>query len=293
MKTLHLTPLDSIQKTLDNHPGEHLTLILEPGIYYEKLYITHNNLTIKGIDLENTIISNGDYNYKFHEDGLLYNTFRTSTIDVIGTNVLFENITIENSAGPAKKTIGQAIALSVYGNDFKAVNCHLKGNQDTLFIGPLPTDLAERYFHILPLAMRHTNFVSSFFKNCSIYGNVDFIFGSGTAFFDNCDIHIINTENYAYIAAPSTYESYEFGFVFNDCKIINHSMLKAYLARPWREHGKTYFLNCSFEGEFYEERYQDWDKDSFSFQEFPYIESKLSKKLNQETIDKILKHLKP
>ncbi|CCV64526.1 Pectinesterase [Alteracholeplasma palmae J233] len=291
MKNILVNESQSIQKILDDNLNEPLILTLEPGFYKEKLYIKNNDLTIIGKDPVKTIICYNDFNYKFHEDGLFYNTFRTSTIDVIGKNVTFKNITVENAAGPAMKKTGTAVALSIYGTNFKAINCHIKAHQDTLFIGPLPVDLAERYFHILTHEMRHTHLVESLFVDCQIFGNVDFIFGSGIAIFKDSEIHIINVDAHGYITAPSTYEAFEYGFIFKDSRIINHCDKEVYLGRPWREFGATHFIDCHFIGLYKEERYTDWDKEHIRFFESPYVTSKLSNPLNDLELEKVNKYI--
>lgn len=50
----------SINDTI-NKMKENDTLILDPGIYREKVIIKASNIEIKGKDKENTIIINSDY----------------------------------------------------------------------------------------------------------------------------------------------------------------------------------------------------------------------------------------
>nr|WP_260214908.1 pectinesterase family protein [Candidatus Cardinium hertigii] len=73
------------------------------------------------------MITNGDYSGKPipGSQNATFVTANSYTVWVRSPDVRFENLTIENSAGP----VGQAIALHVDGNRFIANNCRLLGNQ--------------------------------------------------------------------------------------------------------------------------------------------------------------------
>lgn len=285
---IYLTPTDSIQQCLDLYPlDQDLSLYLSPGIYNEKLRIKHHHLSIYGAKEGKSIISNADYAYKMHDDGLLYNTFRTYTVMILGDHVKLYDLTIENTCGSGF-TIGQGVALSLLGKRTKLVNCTLLGHQDTLFIGPLPRDLNERYDHFLPLEERTDHITHHHFKSCVIKGDVDFIFGSGVALFESCEIRATSK---GYIAAPSTYSDFPYGFIFYKSHIISETNESVYLARPWREHGATTFVDCMFYGNFNENRYDAWDKLSYRFKETPYIYSSLSSELNTEEREQLFSYL--
>ena len=286
---IFLTPNDSITKCLDQYPiDQHLELFLSPGTYHEKLRIKHHNLHIYGSMEGKSIISNCDYAYKMHDDGLLYNTFRTYTMMILGDDVKLSNLWIENTCGSGF-TIGQGVALSLLGKRTKLVNCTLLGHQDTLFIGPLPRDLNERYDHFLPLEERTDHITHHHFKSCVIKGDVDFIFGSGVALFESCNI-ISNGKGY--IAAPSTYQEFPYGFIFYKSTITSTTNEPVFLARPWREHGATTFIDSKFVGLFASERYDSWDKEVFRFKESPYVKSLLSHELTNDQKTECLAYIK-
>ena len=279
MIDIYITPEQSINETLSKYDLDiPITIHLFPGVYHEKVVIFKHHVKLVGKSRDQTIITWCDYAYKMHEDGLLYNTFRTSTLTVFGDGVYLENLTIRNDAGSGI-TMGQAIALSLYGNHSKVINCIIDAYQDTLFIGPLPIDLIDRYQCFLTPEQLHSNHLFHSFYQCQISGDVDFIFGSGTAYFDEC---VIISKDKGYICAPSTYETQPFGFIFNKSKIVNQSNHHIYLARPWREYGSTLFLNCQFEGLIHPLRYDTWDKTNYRFFEKPYISTPLSKVFNEE-----------
>ena len=286
---IFLTPNDSITKCLDQYPiNQHLELFLSPGTYHEKLRIKHHNLHIYGSMEGKSIISNGDYAYKMHDDGLLYNTFRTYTMMILGDDVKLSNLWIENTCGSGF-TIGQGVALSLLGKRTTLVGCTLLGHQDTLFIGPLPRDLNERYDHFLPLEERTDHITYHHLKSCTIEGDVDFIFGSGVALFESCNI-ISNGKGY--IAAPSTYQEFPYGFIFYKSTITSTTNEPVFLARPWREHGATTFIDSKFVGLFASERYDSWDKEVFRFKESPYVKSLLSHELTNDQKTECLAYIK-
>ena len=284
MISLHLKPLDNIQEILDGYPlNEEITVFLASGTYTQKLRLKHNHLKIIGSKTCETIITYSDYSYKMHADGLLYNTFRTSTIMILGDHIELQDLTIQNDSGSGL-VIGQAVALTLYGNHTRVINCKLLGHQDTIFLGPLPVDLTIRYDHFLPIEERLTNHLHHYFEYCYIEGDVDYIFESGTALFNQCVIVSIGK---GYITAPSTYETFLYGIIFSHSKIINRSMESIFLARPWREFGSTYFIHCQFEGLISNERYDAWDKLNFRFYEYPYFPSLLSKELSLEEVEQL------
>jgi len=272
-----VTPETNLQLFFDQLDPMHFhTIHLAKGIYRQKIKLSLSNVTLIGAGRKDTIIVYNDYSYKLHEDDLLYNTFRTSTFTVTGSNNILKALTIQNDAGHGP-FIGQAIALSIYGNNNVIANCQIIGHQDTLFIGPLPEDLALRYAHILPPDERTLNITSSTFTNCSITGNVDFIFGSGNCLFKTCEL-IFNGDGY--LAAPST-QLQALGFIFYHCTISSLSpSYNVVLARPWRNHGKVTFINNQFVNLNIINRYDAWDKQHFEFREYPYYEHPLSRNLD-------------
>ncbi len=228
---------------------------IKKGIYNEKVIINKPNILLKGE--EDVVITFNDYSRKIHSDGRDYNTFRTPSVTILGDNCKMENITIINNC--KSSTCGQAVALAIYGNNFKAKNCTLISEQDTLFLGPLPDDLKERYFDFLS---RNELFIEgslySKFESCTIEGNIDFIFGSGSSLFANCNL-ISNGSGYVIAPAHSMYQNDGFNFI--DCNFIKKDgkINNVYIARPWRAFGKINILNCKFESHILEIGYTFWN----------------------------------
>ncbi len=153
-------------------------------------------------------------------DGKPMGTFRTPSTDIDADDFTAENLTFENTA----VQVGQALALRVDGDRVVFRNCRFLGWHDTIFL----------------------NRGRQYFEGCYIAGNVDFIFGGATAFFEKCHIHSLTN---GYLTAASTPPEQPFGFVFSNCRITGESPgVKTYLGRPWRAFSSVTYLNTEMSG---------------------------------------------
>lgn len=260
MKILHLSPSDDIAHILDNL-DEPATIYLAEGTYRAKLWVKADNVKIIGAGRETTIITFDDAAKNLHADGREYNTFRTYTLCFTGSGCSIENLTVENSnAHP--EVVGQCVALSVNAKDFAAKNADLRSTQDTLFTSPFPDDLVIRYSGLTDDPTYYDGFIPKkqlclegnavqIYKNCRIYGSVDFIFGCAEAYFDGCElISVADARNSGYVAAPAHSLKQERGYTFINCKFSGGGAKDGtvYLARPWRDFGKCDFIDCELGG---------------------------------------------
>lgn len=258
-----LTNKNSINETIKNcNPGD--SILLKNGIYNEKVEITVDQLTISGESQEGVIITNHDYYHKIMSDYNECNTFRTYTLYIGSNDVKLSNLTIKNASTPSQ-VYGQAVALHAAGTRLEISNVTLISAQDTLFTGPLPPNLIERYQGFLPQYLLKDTPTIQKYINCTIYGDVDFIFGGATALFDGCNIISISRnikdarEPNGYVAAPSHLESVEFGYLFLNCNIQAEKMVSSvYLARPWRDYGSAAFINCKFSDHIHPLGFNKW-----------------------------------
>lgn len=287
MNDIYLNCTESIQACIDRaDPTLPLRIHLSNGIYREKLRIERHNVWLIGAGIETKIVY-GDFALKVHQDGSMYQTFRTPTVTIIGDRIRISHLTIINDAGDGS-VVGQAVALAVYGDAFVMDHGRLIGHQDTLFLGPLPPDLCQRYHGLLAINELTGRPIYPYFFMVDIEGDVDFIFGGASALFEECQI--IARRN-GYIAAPSTAKEAAYGLIFHQCHIISRGDA-VYLARPWREHGCTFFNECTFLGGFHEMRYHDWEKTEYRFYENPYVKSPMSLLPSKERKEDILRYIK-
>lgn len=214
------------------YQGAETLIFIKNGNYREKIHIDSflTNIRLLGESVEKTIISYGDY-AALNDMG----TFRTFTMKITGNDITLENLTVENTAG---FTAGQAVALHVEGDRFKAIHCRIIGNQDTLYAAG---ENSRQYY-----------------GDCLIEGSTDFIFGSATALFDYCTIH---SKKNSYITAANTPEGKNFGYVFRHCELTAEPDIdRVYLGRPWRAFAKVAYLNCQMGDHIVAEGWHNWSK---------------------------------
>ena len=248
LKMIELHPGDDLQKALDSaRPGD--VIHLTAGEYRTKSSISVPGLTLLGDGADRTRIVWDDYAKKLDDTGKEYNTFRTWTLAVCADGVAIKDLSIVNDA-LYPETKGQEVALTVYGDDFTMERCRLTSTQDTLFLGPLPADLIQRYEGFLPDMLRRDKPCAQWFTDCLIEGTVDFIFGCGKALFENCEIRsLYDVRGVGYAAAPAHAPEQTEGFTFRSCRFTAAEGVadgSIWLARPWRDYGLCVFDHCAY-----------------------------------------------
>lgn len=271
MTKITVSPLDNLQNILDNCP-DNTTIYMKKGVYTQKIVIRGNGLRLVGEERETTVIRWNDYAKKAHSDGGEYNTFRTFTVCVTGENTVIENLTIENANTKPEK-VGQCVALSVNARFFRAENVDLRSTQDTLFTAPFPDDLVVRYLGLTGDKAYYDGFIPreqlymegeslQVYKNCRIFGTVDFIFGGAEAYFIDCElISLKEARKTGFVAAPCHSLRQQTGYVFYNCRFTcgGADDDSVYLARPWRDFGKCEFIDCKLGGHIRAELFDKWN----------------------------------
>lgn len=146
---------------------------------------------------------------------------------MVGEGFVAINITFRNTAGAVKQ---QAVALRS-GADFSTFySCSFEGYQDTLY----------------------THSLRQFYKDCDIYGTVDFIFGNAAVVFQNCNIYArlpISGQSNTITAQGRTDPNQNTGTSIHNCRVAAASDLaaangstKSYLGRPWKQYSMTVYM---------------------------------------------------
>jgi pectinesterase len=178
-------------------------------------YVTFNGLGSSPAD----VVLTGNY---WAGDNSPNDTYghATTVITTAGHDFTARNITFENGRGD---NTGQALAIYNKGDRTAFIDCRFLGWQDTL-----RAELGRQYY-----------------KNCYVAGDVDFIYGHASAFFDNASIYVRSS---GYITAPALLEppnDYRAkGFVFSECTITGAGSNLTYLGRPWTDGGLVVYDNC-------------------------------------------------
>jgi pectinesterase len=250
-----------------------------PGIYHEKIAVWRPGLTLRGAGRNRTILRWDDHATRLLPSGEAMNTFNTATLYIGASDFRMEHMTVENSAGDGR-VAGQAIACYADADRCAFVDCGFDGMQDTLLLGPLPCNPLPKGLNLLHpvcIATAASGEVESgckagpqfrhFFSRCVISGDVDFIFGSSCAFFEDCLIESRRTEGQAggaprqgFVTAASTLPGQRHGFVFRRCRLKGDAPEgSVFLGRPWRSSAKVAFLECEMGSHIAPEGWNDWD----------------------------------
>lgn len=230
----------TVQQALDAVPSgqtQVTTIFIKKGTYQEKLTLAagKNFVRLLGEDAATTILTYDDYAQKKTAEGKDIGTSGSASFFVRATDFSAENITFANSAGP----VGQALAIWVGGDRVRFKNCRFLGNQDTIYTG------GRRQYY----------------QDCYIEGTTDFIFGSSTAWFDNCELFC--KKGGSYLTAASTPDTVRYGYVFNRCRLTGSAPANSYfLGRPWRPYARVVFLHCELSPAIKPAGWHNWGKPS-------------------------------
>ena len=148
-----------------------------------------------------------------------------------GHDFYAENVTFENSYG----TGSQAVAVLVEADRSVFKKCRFLGWQDTLYAKD-----GRQYY-----------------RDCYIEGHVDYIFGRAAAVFENCEIR---SKGDGYVTAPMRFSADEpAGFVFIKCLLTSNNTKEGiYLGRPWRDYGRTVFIDTRMDADVRPEGWHHW-----------------------------------
>ncbi|ADY12911.1 pectinesterase family protein [Sphaerochaeta globosa] len=232
----------SIQEALDAVPyAEQAMIIIEQGVYHEKLFCDKRNVHLVGRG--EVVISNSDGAKEKIDVLPKRGTFRSYTAFFSGEFLRMEHVTIQNNAGAGSEA-GQGVALYLDVDCSYLTDVRLLGCQDTLFVAPLPEREREANGFYGPRCFAKRKLNTLFFDQGYIQGDVDFIFGGADALFRHTEICSSAT---GFVTAPSTCKK-DIGLVFDHCTFTAKESVppeSVYLMRPWREEGKAAFLSCT------------------------------------------------
>ncbi len=220
------TVQEAVNRVPANNPRR-VVIAIKPGVYREQVRIPANKpyVSFVGTDAEKTVLT---FSLSSKETGSTSAAYATY---IGGHDFRAENITFENSFG----TGSQAVAVLVEADRVVFKKCRFLGWQDTLY-----AKNGRQYY-----------------LDSYIEGHVDFIFGQAAAVFENCHVH---SKGDGYIAAPMRFAADEpAGFVFSKCRLTsNNTKNGIYLGRPWRDYGRTVYLNTQMDAAIRPEGWHHW-----------------------------------
>lgn len=153
-------------------------------------------------------------------------------------------MTFANYAGPNNH---QAVALRIGGDHAVVFRCSIIGYQDTLYV--------------------HSQ--RQFYRECDIYGTVDFIFGNAAVVLQNCNIYarkpMPNQKN-TITAQNRKDPNQNTGISIHACKILATSDLEAskgsfptYLGRPWKMYSRTVYMLSNMGDHIHPRGWLEWN----------------------------------
>ncbi|GMP39948.1 hypothetical protein CsSME_00010594 [Camellia sinensis var. sinensis] len=210
----------TIQKAVDSVPSNNdqwLRIHVHPGIYMEKVTIPKEKqcIFLEGSGYTQTTISGEDHSQ----------TDSSATFTMLPDNFVAKGIAFMNSYNRpiVVDEVKPAVAARIYGDKAAFYDCAFLGFQDTLW------DVEGRHY----------------FNSCYIEGAIDFIWGDGQSFFEECRINVTagllpSQVSAGYITAQGRQsEEDPGGFVFENGYVFGTG--QAYLGRAYRPYSRVIF----------------------------------------------------
>ncbi|THG19914.1 hypothetical protein TEA_012778 [Camellia sinensis var. sinensis] len=183
-----------------------------------------------------------------------WTTFRSATVAVSGDGFLASDITFENRAGPEKY---QAVALRINADLAAMYKCTIIGIQHSIKKAHAGAVHSDHWCTII--GYQDTLYVHSFrqfYRECDIYGTIDFIFGNAAVAFQASNIVSRKPMpgQFTVITAQSRdIPDKNTGISIQNCSIVaaedlynmnnsGSSKIKSYLGRPWKVYAQMVYI---------------------------------------------------
>lgn len=213
---------DTVQGAIDFVPvnnNHRVVITVKPGTYTEMDYVGKPFITVQGEDRANTIIQYADNN---NFNTLTGNNRAMFSVDA--NDFTLQTITLHNLT---PKGGSQAEAFRANGLRIILNRVNLISFQDTFLL--------------------NGSNCSAFITDSYIEGDVDFMWGSGAAYFQRCELKMVNPGYYAQVRNGLS----QHGFVYVDCRLTGApGVTGGYLARidptPGNfPYSQVIYLNCA------------------------------------------------
>ncbi|KAL0308372.1 UNVERIFIED_CONTAM: putative pectinesterase/pectinesterase inhibitor 54 [Sesamum radiatum] len=229
----------TVSEAIGAATGSRFVIYVKAGTYNEKINTNKDGITLIGDGKYSTVITAGS------SVGKGGSSLRGSaTFTITGDGFIARDIGFQNTAGPGA---AQAVALTISSDHSVLYRCSIAGYQDTL------------YAHSL----------RQFYRECDIYGTVDFIFGNAAAVFQSCTLVLRRPRSggaYNVILANGrTDPGQSTGFSVQNCKITvgsDFSPVKnsynSFLGRPWKEYSRAVVMQSNIDGAISSRGWVEW-----------------------------------
>ncbi|CAN6926472.1 unnamed protein product [Brassica oleracea] len=212
-------------KDVPEKSDKRTVIYVKKGVYFENVKVekTMWNVVVVG-DGESKSIVSGKLNVI---DGTP--TFQSATFAVFGKGFMARDMGFINTAGPSKH---QAVALMVSADLAAFYRCTMNAYQDTLYVH------AQRQFY----------------RECTIIGTVDFIFGNAASVLQSCKIRPrrpMQGQQNTITAQGRKDPNQNTGISIHRCNISplgNLTGVQTFLGRPWKDFSTTVIMESSLNG---------------------------------------------
>ncbi|XP_054794028.1 probable pectinesterase/pectinesterase inhibitor 12 [Prosopis cineraria] len=197
--------------------GKRIRIEIKAGIYEEYLRIPSDktNIVLVGSGTQITRITGNRTTA----------TDQSATLAIYGSGFVAEHLGFVNTAG---SDAGPGVAVFNQADHSAFYRCSIEGFQDTLWA------VSGRQFY----------------RDCDIYGTVDFIMGDAAALFQNCNLFARPREFVTFTAQSRSSDSEATGFVFQSCHFTispkdadqKSRVVRATLGRPWRAYSRVVIM---------------------------------------------------
>ncbi|CAI9766613.1 unnamed protein product [Fraxinus pennsylvanica] len=204
--------------------GSRFIIYVKSGIYNEKINSNKYGIMLIGDGKYSTIITASS---SVAGGSMLLDS---ATFKITGNGFIARDIGFQNTAGPQG---AQAVALAIASDLSVLYRCSISGYQDSLYAVSL----------------------RQFYRECDIYGTIDFIFGNAAAVIQSSNLILRQPVVGAYnviLANGRTDPGQTTGFSIQNCKItvssdfspVKHSY-KSYLGRPWKQFSRAVVMESN------------------------------------------------
>lgn len=166
---------------------------------------------------------------------------------VSGQGFFARDLTFQNTAGPTK---GQAVALRINADLSAVYLCTIDGYQDTLYVHSF----------------------RQFYRECDIFGTVDFIFGNAAVIFQGCNLVAkkpMPMQTNIVTAQSRNDPNENTGISIQNCSVLASDDLasdmegtKTYLGRPWRPYSTVVYIESYIDDLVDPAGWTKWSQDS-------------------------------
>ncbi|QHO59934.1 putative pectinesterase 52 [Arachis hypogaea] len=242
----------TVQSAIDSIPennNQWVKIHINAGTYKEKVHIPCQKpcIFLEGEGIDVTTITYNDHQ----------STDESATFSSSPDNVVASKITFKNSFDVGKmlslqeikdgNDVVPALSARIYGDKSGFYDCRFVGYQDTLW------DVEGRHYY----------------KNCIIEGAVDFIFGSGQSYFEDC---VINATSPGFITAQGRESDNDpSGFVFKGGSVVGSNPASSFLGRAYGPYSRVIFYGTNLGSVVHPKGWHSWHfathEDKFTYGE--------------------------